>query len=59
VAFVVDGVILEEMSRISFKSIGGGGGGGDGGCALLLLIGVTFAVSALICWFEVLDKIRN
>ena len=53
VAFVVDGVILDEMSRISFKSMGGGG-------ALLLVFGgVTFAVSAVICWLEVLDKIGN
>ena len=56
-AFVVDGVLLDEMSRISFKSMGGGGG--NGGAWLLVFGGVTFDVSALICWLEVLDKIRN
>jgi len=55
---VVDGVLLDEMSRISFKSMGGGGG--NGGVAWLLVFGgVTFDVSALICWLEVLNKIRN
>jgi hypothetical protein len=54
---VVDGVLLDEMSRISFKSMGGGGG--NGVAWLLVFGGVTFDVSALICWLEVLDKIRN